>query len=222
MKDTEAAGRTAPTAGRRAREGAVTQELLIAPFFFKAVQKEVLSFYCRKILRQQKSREDSRLHTFWLFFLSFLLMARQQQALVGWPSWLARAEASPCLVHLIPPGWCHFCPHFTDESSCAVKSSDFPKWGQDVESWPLGGDARWRLWTLLSCVPAGLIPSQLGPSICVTAQPARHQALCKGVQIYSSILSHVTLDLVARSLPTLWKRLHRLGAVSTLPRVTGR
>lgn len=97
------------------------------------------------------------------FFPPFLATARQQQT-----SWNVPFTNVP--VHLIPPGRPRFHLGFTAEPGSGVwggewESGDSAKWGKDVTSWPFGGDARWRLWTLLS-------PGPCQPwALCVTASP---------------------------------------------------
>ena len=61
-------------------------------------------------------------------------------------------------VRLIPPGRPRFHLGFTAEPGSGVwgggwESGDFAKWGQDMTSWPFGGDAHRRLWTLLAPGP---------------------------------------------------------------------
>lgn len=97
-----------------------------------------------------KIQGEQPLVCFLAFFPPFLATARQQQT-----SWNVPFTHAP--VHLIPPGG----PVFTSVLRLNLarvwggqwESGDFAKWGKDVTSWPFGGDAHWRLWTLLAPGP---------------------------------------------------------------------
>lgn len=97
----------------------------------------------------------------------------------------AAANSLECSLHTRP---CAFnptrgpCFHlgFAAEPGSGVwggqwESGDFAKWGKDVTSWPFGGDAHWRLWTLLA--PG---PWQPWALTVLVWQPAQYQGLGRG------------------------------------------